>query len=251
MGLSSNIIWHQTDINGLKAILSSKCFLCSYSLETIQWNTAHVKRAFPMISFCNIPISDLEEYLTNNKDGKYSGKYGKYTIGLKHSWATKNGIAPVWYLNKQASCLQEIMQYHSRLMLENWTDFENLVWRLLSNIKNYEGELIKYGFKSYRFYDEKEIRYVPDLQILQNLNVQPVLDEKGYENYKKQNKKSALIEDVFLPFEIEDISYILVSNANQTKRLKELLGDNKDKVTILSYTSIIEDIIGKCHTRKK
>lgn len=68
-GLSSNIIWHQTKINGTKAILGNRLFKCSYSLEDIHWKSSHLELAFPMLSFCDIPLSDISEYL---------GKYGNY-----------------------------------------------------------------------------------------------------------------------------------------------------------------------------
>lgn len=35
MGLSSNILWHQTTLDGLKGILNEQGFFYSYSLESI------------------------------------------------------------------------------------------------------------------------------------------------------------------------------------------------------------------------
>lgn len=250
MGLSSNIIWHQTNFDGLKAILHSKCFQCSYSLEDIQWKSHHLVRAFPMISFCNIPISDLSEYLKNNQDDKYTGKYGKYTIGLKQSWYSKQGLAPVWYLNQQSLCLQEIMKHHHKVQDTKWEDENILVWNLLSHIKNFKGSLEKYGFKSYRFYDEREVRYVPPINSLTNIGVSPVLSKKEYEDYKKEHKKSSCIDTLALSFEIKDIAYILVSSLSQKKRILTIIGNEYNDIVFMSYNQIIEDIIGLSHNRQ-
>lgn len=93
MGLSSNVIWHQTTFEGLKAIIKDMRFMCSYSLETIKWKGDCVDIAFPMISFCDIPLADIQEYLD---------KYGKYTIGFQRSWGKTVRLSPVWYRDKDA-----------------------------------------------------------------------------------------------------------------------------------------------------
>lgn len=250
MGLSSDIIWHQTDFNGLKAILSSQHFICSYSLEDIKWKNTNIQRAFPMISFCNIPISDLYEYLKDNKDNKFTGKYGKYTIGLKHSWCIRCGLAPVWYLNQQSNILHEVMQYHTKLQAKNWDSFSINIWALMSYIKNYEGNLDKYGFKSYRFYDEREIRYVPNISKLEDNGISPMLTEKEYKEYKSSHGKSALIKDLSISFEMTDISYILVSCASKKNKIINLFGGHNNDITILSYEQVIKSIIGLSHNRK-
>ena len=249
MGLSTNILWHQTDFDGLKSIITSQRFNCSYSLEDIKWKSSHIERAFPMISFCNIPISDLSEYLKNNKDQKLTGKYGKYTIGLKHSWGVKCGLAPVWYLNQQSLCMHEIMLHHAKIQTKNWDSSAVFIWNILSHVKNYEGSLTKYGFKSYRFYDEREVRFVPKLSEIIDANISPLLSATEYYRYKNENKKSALINEIYLTFNIEEIAYILVSSYTQKKRVKELIGNDNNDIIILSYKHVIEDIIGLCHSR--
>ena len=37
MGLSSNILWHQTTLDGLKGILNEQGFFYSYSLESVSY----------------------------------------------------------------------------------------------------------------------------------------------------------------------------------------------------------------------
>lgn len=84
MGLSSNILWHQTDKDGFKDILKSKCLTCSYCLEFFL-DKQH-KIGFPMISLSDIPIADIEEYLD---------QYGGYSFGFSRDWVIKSGFNPV------------------------------------------------------------------------------------------------------------------------------------------------------------
>lgn len=241
MGLSSNIIWHQTDFKGLEAIFASKQFKCSYSLEDIHWKSSHLELAFPMISFCDLPLSDINEYL---------GKYGKYTIGMKTLWGHRNGFTPVWYQTPQSSSLCTCATLHRKLLKMPYDEATKLVWHTLSCVKNYEGRLRKYGFKRYRFYDEREVRYVPSLESIESAGVQPVLPPIEYQKYKKENIGMSLINDLIIPFCLSDVVYILISSPSQKWRVRNILGENSDNVLILSYQQVIEDIIGIWHNRE-
>lgn len=240
MGLSSNIIWHQTNIDGLKAILAERKFKCSYSLEDIHWKSSHLELAFPMLSFCDIPLSDIDDYL---------GKYGKYTIGMKRSWGQKHGFTPVWYQNPQSSSLCAVASSHKKLNTKPFQLDAELIWHVLSCVKNYEGRLKKYGFDRYRFYDEREIRYVPSMGSIEVAGISPVLNAKEYGIYKENHNGQSLINNLEVPFDISDVVYMLISSPNQENRVRELLGVNADKVVILSYPQVKEDIIGSWHNR--
>lgn len=242
MGLSSNIIWHQTDFKGLKAILTEKWFKCSYSLEDIHWKSSNIQIAFPMLSFCDIPLSEM---------GDYIGKYGMYTIGIKREWAQKAGFTPVWYQTEHSPSLIELMRHRDRLFKEDWTDEDILIWSILSTIKNYQGDLKKYKFKSYRFYDEKEIRYVPTYNELHDLGIRPFLHSSQYVEFKQLNKGSSIVPELTLRFESNQIVYILISSLNQRDRIRGLVREysNYKNIIFLSYKQIKEDIIGVCHNR--
>lgn len=100
MGYSSDILWHQTTTNGFKKILESKMFKCAYSLESINWKTQNMTFAIPMISFCNLAICDLNEYL---------GKYGDYTIGMRKLWKYASKTSLVWYRDRNSLSLHPVM----------------------------------------------------------------------------------------------------------------------------------------------
>lgn len=253
MGLSTNILWHQTNFEGLKSIITNKRFACSYSLETIMWKGSELKRAFPMISFCDIPFSDMSEYLTN-KDGAIRGKYGKYTIGMKRKWGKDNGLSPVWYRDKDSfslRCQKEIYDIFTDKKFEAYTDEEKFLWHVTANTKNIEGKLKKHGFESYRFYDEHEFRYIPFFECLLKEGIEPSISEEDYEKYKNVHEGSSLIKNLNLPFAISDISYILVSESNKINQVKTLFeGEDYSKILFISYNQIMNDIIGINHNRE-
>lgn len=251
MGLSTNILWHQTSNEGIKNIIEKKSFVCSYSLETILWKGSTRKIAFPMISFCDIPFSDMHEYLLD-KEGKVVGKYGKYTIGMKREWGKANRLSPVWYRDKDSSSLRSQMDAYREIENQNYKEYSNmdkLLWFITANTKNYDGDLSKYKISSYRFFDERECRFVPDFNRVLKNDICPSISEESYEEYKKKNG-SSLISNICIPFTVKDISYILVSQTNQIKRIKELFGDeDTSQIVFLSYKQIIQDIIGVNHNR--
>mgnify|MGYP002450316617 FL=1 len=88
MGLSSNVLWHQTKKDGLMGILKAKKLYFSYSLENILSFRKIGGIAFPMISLCDLPLSEFT-------DSKWA--YGDYAIGLSREWGEKNGFNPVCY----------------------------------------------------------------------------------------------------------------------------------------------------------
>jgi len=239
MGLSSNVVWHQTDIGGLKAIIGGKSIKYSYSLETINGEEI----AFPMISFCDIALADITEYL---------GKYGKYTIGFKRDWGRKIQLSPVWYRDKNALSLREQMKVFKEIRKKDsfsLSENEIMMWYSIAYTKNHTGKLLKYNFESYRFYDERELRLVLSYEDLCNAKIKPFMSKEEYEVYKKSNKKSSLI-DKSIPFEYNDIAYILYSDKSQSNKVRSLLGAEGKKIVFLSYDQVMQDIIGASHNRE-
>lgn len=65
MGLSSNTLLHQTNHAGLSGIIRDKGFKVLYSLEEIKSPSPYpFKFAFPMISFSDIPFTELSSHFT-------------------------------------------------------------------------------------------------------------------------------------------------------------------------------------------
>ena len=180
MGLSSNILWHQTNKEALKKILKKKEFRYSYSLEHIKSQTSILECAFPMLSLCDIPFTDIGEYLT---------KYGGNSIGLSRDWGKKCGISPVVYCEPTSNLLNN----NINTFKSESANISPLTLNLLSHIKNHEGELPKYSYRKYRFYDEHEVRIIPNLNELDRIEQKTILSKNDYINYKDNNNNSSQI----------------------------------------------------------
>lgn len=252
MGLSSNIIWHQTKFDASVKILTEKRIICSYSLETIKWEKSKLTNAFPMISFCNLPISDMGEYLRNNETKEYTGKYGNVTIGFKKEFMDRYNINPVWYQTCKSNFIGSLSKLRKKI--RNIDQYNGtVIWNCLANIKNCEGSLIKYNFSSYRFSDEKEVRYVPSLESIKAIKAKPFLKEKEYIEYKGRNLQklgvdSAIIPELYLEFDYSDIEFILVGDKKHKNTLQEILKESSSSINIITYKQVIEEFIGIDHS---
>lgn len=253
MGLSSNVFWHQTTKDGAIAIMQNRKINYSYSLETIYGLSARVEGAFPMISFFNLPLSDLEGFLTKTdpetKAKTYEGKYGEFIFGFSNNWGRIVGLSPVWYRDNCSVTMDVLMESVGQHVWGKIKSKEHidLLWNTMSYTKNFEGDLSKYGLVKYRFYDEHEWRIVPSIEDLKNIGQYPDLNPKEYEEYKK-NHKNSLIDSLSVPFEYSDLRYILYYNEEDFKELKKILPqDTLNNITCLSYKQLLEDCIGIRH----
>lgn len=115
-----------------------------------------------MISFSNLPLADVQEYF---------GKYGIYIIALKKQWKMASLPSSVWYRDKQSQTLQNIMDIFEETDYIFNSEFnkreQTLIWDQIAYTKNFEGPLMRRKINCYRFYDEKEFRFVPSPNDLQ------------------------------------------------------------------------------------
>lgn len=258
MGLSSNIIWHQSSFETIIEILKSKTFLCSYSIETIKWRKSEIEVAFPIVSFCDLPISDMREYLTDNKTNELTGKYGDCMIGLSTKWASSLGMNHVWYLDPKSEYLRQTLPRKTELIKSlKSTRFPNR-WLLLSRIKPFTGSLQSKGFVNYRFYDEKEVRYVPEPSILDKLELNRVLTNEEYLKYKEERRRQTgrpkgdgIIPNLGIKFQFSDIKFVLCSTIEQESQLRDILEKQAESIIFMTYPQVVEDIIGAGHFEKK
>lgn len=246
MGLSSNILWHQTTVDGLRGILKEKGFFYSYSLETISSTDIEVKAAFPMVSVCDFPLCEIGEYLK---------RYGGYSIGLSREWGVKHGLCPVWYCEATSSVLKMQLSRFNEVRKsyfdnDNAREDFNRFLHLFSYIKNYEGVLPKKNYGVYRFYDEREFRKVPTVDLLEAKSIKPFLTSTNYQKYKDENK-SSIIRSLKLSFEWEDIRFIIVNNDKNIDEMREIIekksGGKKLRINYFTNEQIKEDVIGTNH----
>lgn len=261
MQVTSDCLFHFTDsLKNLEMILSKK-FQLTYCNEIYTLNGENHNSYFPMISFCDLPLS-----LTKN----HIYKYGCFAIGLSKDWGIKNKLNPVIYLEKDSlvasdmkiatDSLSSLLKTYEDIYKKNpdkrtelkllLVDIKKTVecnLNYLRYIKNYQGELVRKGKvidKSYRFYDEREWRYVPSFN---DNRIQTHLNEESYKAYRGTSPSKPLIESIVLNFTAKDIKYLIVKSSADIPKLISLikrtneLTSNPDEADILTTKILTVD----------
>lgn len=237
MGLSSNILWHQTKVDSLKEILRSKMFLCAYSVEDVE-DMAGQNYAFPMVSMCDLPLSELKEFL---------GKYHSYCIGMSREWGVRNRFTPIWYYEAK-SRVPKILKSAIEDALKNSDDTILTLMAILSYMKKVEGPLPKHNYEIYRFYDEREVRHVSSFDYVVAGKNEPILTEEGYAEYK--TKTGSPVTNSHVKFEWSDVRYIIVKEKAEVDDMiafLESLGCDNPHIGVFYEDEIIQDVIGYKH----
>ena len=242
MAISTNSVIHYTNnIDNLTGIIAKQGFRLKYCYEDLDIKLDIIlDSALPMVSFCDIPLSEIKNHIDT---------YGSYGIGLSKIWAKKNGLNPVLYLEKQSNITRNLKAQLERifeLRKNNKIDkiLENEFVNILSYCKNYERKLVrgKFDSESYRFYDEREWRYIACEDDL-NGESRIILGKIYSENKNKFNKK---IENCYLKFNYNDISYIIVDSENEIPEILSLLTTTyEDKCTAKELKILSTKIITK------
>lgn len=238
MGLSSNILWHQTSPEGFYAILETKKLLFSYSLETIIADMVEHVEAFPMISLSELPFSELDFYLNceNYGDNSKFKTYGGYIIGFKRRWGIDNKFSPVWYCESYNEGLIRLIKEWDK------SHGDAFLYYLIGNIKNTEGKLEKANADLYRFQNEREYRRLLDHGVVEPLS------EKDYSEYKCSHGNSSLVEPrQGVAFEFDDIIYIIVPNEDAKCKLYSLPSEKRPNVPVFTVEEVNQNFIGIRH----
>lgn len=250
-----NHIVHYTDNFEFLLKILRDGFAPSYCAERINDFDYYV----PMISFCNIPLKDVDLYM----------RYGKFGIGMSLEWALKNSISPVVYIhettpfkdihmkliNANANRMTKMISNHN-----NEGNFTNLLNSIdaqfeegsqeLNNITVPALQFFKNWKTTYRgeeiiTYHEREWRYVP------NLNSERLILSQEFKILKetKYPKKPHLPEFTLHLDSLDYIRYIMINNDTQRKRvlgvLKRKFGEDIVLDSILSGKLMIisDDLI--------
>lgn len=215
MAISTNSIIHYTSSYGnLKSILKVG-FRLKYCLEKIELGKTNSIAAHPMVSFCDIPLSESTQHFA---------AYGKYGIGLSKSWAIANGVNPVIYIDKNsliAACIAELILERRKKETNLTFEQKNHILQIKSYAKNYTGELKRKSFKNtnYRFYDEREWRIVPSKDVLMD----QLFSVDGNEYRSKKDEYNQKISHIRIKFKPNDISYIIVKDTKKIPSMTDFL----------------------------
>lgn len=207
LSLSANALFHFTNsMENIESILKNE-FYPNYSLEVIQTlDDEKDEFAIPMVCFCDIPLSQTQAHTT---------EYGNYAIGLSKAWGIKNNINPVLYTYKDARVVDFYTKMASQIDPDN---FDNAII-FNSFIKPYEGKLWdkkkkKYKEKLIRFYDEREWRFVPTIDVSKD-KIFPLMGKSMFLDDTVLNTHTDRLKNKKLSFEPNDIKSIIVSKESE------------------------------------
>lgn len=232
MGRYPNILFHFTGKDALYGILQSN-FKLSYAREIILTEHEKMEFAVPMVSFCDLRLSELPKHIAD---------YKPFGIGLSKEWAIRSGLNPVFYVNREAQVVNDLKAGIDVLYgLAFQQDDANEGFRIhqsvtfLMNtyrfIKNYEGTLIREGEPdrpNFRFADEREWRYVPNIL------------EQGFPAFwyvqndwskRKKRELNGHVSGHRLHFTPDDIKYLVVERDADILPLVDHLRTVKAKYT--------------------
>jgi Putative abortive phage resistance protein AbiGi, antitoxin len=219
MAISTNSVIHYTqNLDSLIGIINCTGFKFKYCFEEYSFHKMNnAPAALPMVSFCDIPISEVKNHIDS---------YGSYGIGLNKSWAKNSGLNPVLYVEKTSALAKMFYEHGQRLVkLKKEAHDAKIQYSELQNyysyIKNYEGRLVrgKVNDENYRFYNEREWRYVPTKDEIKYATLW--IDGKTY--IKDKEKYNQKISDCYLKFSHADISYLIVDTDDEIPSLLDTL----------------------------
>lgn len=221
----------------------------------------------PMVSFCNIPINEVENYMY----------YGDYGIGFTMDWAIRNNLSPVIYVHENSDFLElskiidvEMLQLYMTLYFKEFEDnilepkenqhefskslFDGIIVKLnqlnirvrqftkfwksvvLYDVDFKDIECEKQVNKIINSYNEREWRYVPNFE---NNEFEKFINHK-IDN--KVNKKFITVIETPKPhitdvkftlrFNLEDIKYIIVSKTDEIEKVIKILKDRYNEIEV-------------------
>jgi hypothetical protein len=219
--------------------------------------------AIPMVCFCDIPLSQI---------GNHIKEYGGYAVGMSKEWGENNGINPVMYELSDSNPIRAIRSSLDKTILyingqyvlneegDRIKEIGDKLTYFSCFIKPYKGkkwnkENNEFGCDIATFYDEREWRYVPDLEILQQKLIAPYIRKDDFlQDQLRDDYNSKLQVNFKLSFSPGDLNYIIVNTedevldiAKEVWEIKGRLGYDDDQkkhllTKIISTDKLKDDI---------
>lgn len=224
MPISSNTLFHFTPKAEYLIDILKNEFQPRFCLEKINVGNKTTDIAFPMVCFCDIPLSQIRDHITT---------YGSYGIGMTKEWAKRNGLNPILYLDKDSNISQNFREIIEMMRFEPIRLFDELksggeaILKLIRYTKPYIGDFYRNGkiIKDVTFYNEREWRYVPPWDENSTFG----LSKEQYDNAITLANENAKIKSYSLSFTPDDIKYIIVNNESEIYSMIESLKEIKIK----------------------
>ncbi len=213
MSISAKSLFHFcNEIDKLKGILENR-FYPAYCSEEFKLEGADVFIAVPMVSFCDIPLSEVKDHIDT---------YGSYGVGMKKEWGIMNKLNPVFYIEKNSGMSGNLVQLGESLTKKDKSPDKSKsllhYCDIYRNIKNYQNDLERNGtiYNDYVFYNEREWRYlIPIEKTDQGIT----LEKEKYLKHRGTSKNKPLLKEHVLNFKANDIKYIIVDNEKDIPKI--------------------------------
>jgi hypothetical protein len=278
--LHANTFFHFTNNFGAFTNIIKNGFFPRYSLEKFLGGLESIRKyieehlgkdeiseltllgdiGIPMVCFCDIRLSQAKNHVF---------KYGNYALGLKKEWKDKTEISPVLYIDTKNSATNHIINaFFGRFLLLHGPfneknivqNFKDHFFNLACFVKPYEGKKWnkvnnQYNEDMVNFYDEREWRYVPPINIQRLTSKEDLppqlLPSKFFNDKKTIERFNKFLEERYpLKFDPDDIKYLIVNNdtdlSNAVKFIHSLdnLDTNQKNILLtklLTVSQIFED----------
>jgi hypothetical protein len=212
---SSSIFHYTKTLDVLKSILRNG-FWPKYSPEDVSWIfNDPSKVAFPMVCFCDIPLSRVEQHT------KF---YGEYGIGLTQTWAIQRGLSPITYISHNSALKKEYRRFADYTNRHPEIEIESAFYSFMAYSKPFRGKMPRNGSDVLRsFYPECEWRHIPRIQSNH-------VDAFFYPNKFKDKSlvdqsEITLAEDYALKFPANDVKFLIVKDENEIIEMYNFLKD--------------------------
>lgn len=230
MAISSDTLFHFTNSLEVLYKILEEGFWPRYCKETGWKGEGDPLFATSMVSFCNIPLSQIHQHINY---------YGHYGIGVSKEWALDSHIRPIYYITREM--IPFIQKIIGKVFYKNETDekskaemgkkyFVNYK-QILSLMKIWKGwnwaakgeSNDRKIIRNYVYYNEREWRYVPPIPnsgfIVKVRNANVDLEE--------WNQKS---KTYCMKIKPKDIKYIIIKSEDERidvlKNIDNILGKN-------------------------
>jgi hypothetical protein len=232
MAISTKTVFHFSSLENILSILKSKSFRICYSKESFHFRPELSTFYFPMVCFCDIPLTMTKDHIQD---------YDGFAIGLKKDWAIAHGLNPVFYFSEMGLTVTlEKLSYGANRDINGKTGFEH-IFCFLKPIKgiDHKRQNMKY------FYNEREWRYVPMLSLY---------DDAYNQYYNEKDYPAGLNEKIIghrlynLPFRVSDVEYLIVKSTDRKKDLVDFLRESdyseaiiQNDIRIFSMEEVFEN----------
>lgn len=229
MNARTKTLFHFTKSLDVMLKILREGFWPQYSLEDISWMNGHhlTRLAWPMVSFCDIPISRL---------GEHTNIYGDYGIGLCRKRLKSTGLNPILYISPD-STLKNLL---GELVLGIPKTSDMRVMSSGMYLCAYCKPLIGDSETNFRdFYSECEWRFIPWIDASDKNNEYGFfLKEEEFNNESTREKANRERRNAMLTIVPDDVRYLLVKNREDAHKLVSFI-DAEMKI----YSDTARDVL--------